>query len=88
MTLSEARQALRPPLVFGDEGQIRAVRLMERADECLESYKACAARHEEFAPWYARRGESNPAAFQSLCDCVQRFESDVREAAASLWEGR
>lgn len=67
MTLAETRAALKPPLIFGNEEQIRAVRFIEKCEEAYETYQRCEHRDEHLA---IRKGGDT-------CICIWNYPDDV-----------
>lgn len=74
MTLAKARAILKPPLVFGNAEQIKAVRFMEQVEECKERILACENVDEHIVcKWiYARN-----------CDCNYKFDDEIVKGALS-----
>ena len=79
ITLAEARRLLKPPLKFGDDAQIRAVRFMEQVDAALEAYTKCDEKHEDYH-------EGLQSEFDHRCECIQKFNIEVRRAAYVYWK--
>jgi len=74
MKLLEARSILSPPLVFGDDRQIRAHEFLVAVEDALEHVRACPRDHR------VHKGQINRRI--CVCDCVDGFDVDVALAAA------
>lgn len=74
MDLREARRILTPPLVFGDDRQIRAHEFLVKVEEAKEKIRACA--HDDHR--FSRADKWNVA----RCSCIVEFSDEVRIAAA------
>lgn len=86
MTLAEAKRILKPPLKFGDDAQIRALKFMDEVETCKEQFLAC----ENFADHFRLRFKAGEeiAAILTYCesgctfiDADRRFNDDVIGAA-------
>jgi hypothetical protein len=64
MTLTEARKILKPPLIFGNDAQIKAARFIEQVEECKEAILACDYVDEHLA--------CNLSALLD-CDCIEKW---------------
>jgi hypothetical protein len=82
MTLAEARKLLTPPLIFGKDAQIKAVRFMEQVDEALETYEKCEEEHESYSP------HDPESRFDIGCDCLDPFRKETKDAAKQIWRER
>ena len=78
MTLAKAYKALEPPLIFGCDAQICAVRFIEAVEGALALYHACGERHTDYFP--------KEAAFDARCDCVADVDKETLDGAEALWK--
>ena len=74
MELKEAREYLKPPLIFGNARQIDARKFLERVAEAKERIEACRQQHAVYK--CADRWKL------AQCTCVIEYDDDVRLAAA------
>jgi hypothetical protein len=81
MTLSEAQRILKPPLIFGNDEQIKAVRFMEQVEAALEAYEKCDENHKEYRIY-------QPSKFQYSCPCIDSFDIEVRRGAYVFWKNK
>jgi len=77
MTLQEAREYLKPPLIFGNAKQIDARKFLEKVVEAKEKITKCSRGHAVY--------KSANKWKLAQCDCVVDYPDDVRLAAAEAW---
>lgn len=80
--VTEARKTLRPPLIFGNEEQIRARKLIERVELAKDAIRDC-----DYGHFYAiSDNETDKVRAMELslamCDCVSGFDPEIRTGAA------
>lgn len=79
MTIKEARAALKPPLIFGNEAQIKALKFLEGVEACALRIASCSNVASHLAT--ARRSNDDIEAEFLMCTCVDELKTDVQVAA-------
>jgi hypothetical protein len=79
MKIKEAWAALEPPLIFGNEVQIKALKFLEDVEICKESLMNCKFWSKHAA--LSCRADEVIVAYVEGCVCVALYSDDVVVAA-------